>query len=124
MLVDHVKAGRWLPTGGHVEPGESPVESVRREVQEELGIPARFPSWAGERPLMVTVTPTVGAVADRHTDVSLWFVLEGSRHQPLVPDLAEFRQVRWWRPEEVESADPDAFDPHLGRMLAKVRELL
>jgi hypothetical protein len=24
LLVDHLKAGLWLPSGGHVEPGEHP----------------------------------------------------------------------------------------------------
>jgi len=26
LLVDHRKAGLWLPPGGHVEPGEDPRE--------------------------------------------------------------------------------------------------
>ncbi|MEW2384691.1 NUDIX domain-containing protein [Micromonospora sp. NPDC047707] len=35
LLVDHRKAGMWLPSGGHVEPGEHPTKTVRREVIEE-----------------------------------------------------------------------------------------
>lgn len=38
LLCDHRLAGLWLPTGGHVEPGEHPADTVRREVVEELGI--------------------------------------------------------------------------------------
>lgn len=124
LLVDHIKAGKWLPTGGHVEPGESAVETVRREAREELGIQARFPTWIGERPLLVTVTETVGALHERHTDVSLWFVLEGDRNQRLNPDVGEFREVRWWTLEEVLGRDPAGFDPHLGRMLEKFTESL
>lgn len=124
LLVDHLKAGRWLPTGGHVEPGESPVETVRREVVEELGIVARFTDWQGERPLFVTVTPTVGEVDDRHTDVSLWFVLDGRRDQALRPDLSEFTSVRWWAVVDVGAADPLEFDPQLGRMLDKMMRSL
>lgn len=127
LLVDHIKAGRWLPTGGHVEPGESAVDTVRREVREELGINARFPAWIGERPLLLTVTETVGALHERHTDVSLWFVLEGNRHQRLDPDAGEFHEVRWWTLEELEelfAGDPARFDPYLGRMLGKLVESL
>lgn len=120
LLADHIKAGRWLPTGGHVEPGESPVDTVKREVLEELGIHAQFPAWIGERPLLLTVTETVGAVHERHTDVSLWFVLEGRRHQELIPDAGEFHQVRWWSLDEVSAAEPASFDPHLRRMLDKL----
>jgi 8-oxo-dGTP pyrophosphatase MutT (NUDIX family) len=38
LLVDHKKAELWLPPGGHVEPGENPKKTVRREAKEELGI--------------------------------------------------------------------------------------
>jgi hypothetical protein len=31
LLVDHINAGLWLPTGGHVEPGEHPRTTVERE---------------------------------------------------------------------------------------------
>lgn len=124
LLVDHIKAGMWLPTGGHVEPGENPVDTVRREVREELGIDPKFPTWIGERPLLLTVTETVGAEHERHTDVSLWFVLEGNRHQELIPDPNEFREVRWWPIDEVSAREPAAFDPHLGRMLEKLQSCL
>ena len=118
LLVDHRRAGLWLPSGGHVEPGEHPVTTVRREVQEELGIPAVFSPVTGDQPIFVTVTETASAV-DRHTDVSLWFVLSAGVNEPLKPDLREFRQVRWWSRDNVGQADPALFDPHLRRMLAK-----
>ncbi|MEU3454907.1 NUDIX domain-containing protein [Micromonospora sp. NPDC006766] len=120
LLVDHRKAGMWLPSGGHVEPGEHPAQTVRREVVEELGVPAVFASGFGERPAFLTVTETVGPPEHRHTDVSLWYVLSGSRDQRLVPDPGEFRGVRWWTPREVADAMPATVEPHLGRMLAKL----
>src|SRR6266536_3594893 len=44
LLVDHIKAGLWLPTGGHVEPGEDPRGTVLREIAEELGARAAMVS--------------------------------------------------------------------------------
>lgn len=123
LLVDHRKAGMWLPSGGHVEPGEHPAETVRREVVEELGVPARFDPRFGARPAFVTATPTVGPPEEQHVDVSLWFVLSGTRDQEFVPDSGEFRGVRWWSPQEVADADPATVEPHLGRMLAKLEAL-
>jgi 8-oxo-dGTP diphosphatase len=123
LLVDHIKAGLWLPAGGHVEPGEHPVETVRREVAEELGVSAVFLPQSGERPFFLTVAETVGTLDQRHTDVSLWFVLTSSREQVLTPDLGEFRRIRWWTPAEVNDADPKTLDPHLGRMIAKLATL-
>jgi len=36
FLVDHIKAGTWIPPGGHIEPGEKPRQTVIREFREEL----------------------------------------------------------------------------------------
>lgn len=120
LLVDHVTAGLWLPPGGHVEPGEHPVQTVRRETQEELGVAAEFSPWTGEHPMFLSVAETTGDIRNRHTDVSLWFVLSGHRDQKLAPDRSEFRDVRWWGRAELADADPARFDPHQGRMLAKL----
>src|SRR5688572_31080312 len=56
LLVDHRNAGLWLPSGGHVEPGEHPRATVAREIEEELGI---VPQHAIDAPLMVTCSVTV-----------------------------------------------------------------
>lgn len=42
LLLKHRKLGMWLPPGGHVEPGETPDEAVRREVLEETGLEIDF----------------------------------------------------------------------------------
>jgi 8-oxo-dGTP diphosphatase len=119
LLVDHIKAGRWLPPGGHVEPGEHPREAVRREAREELGMDAAFADPSGDCPCFVTVSETRYA-ENRHTDVSLWFVLRADPAQRLSPDLGEFRQLRWWSMADIVAADPMSFDPHFGRMLTKI----
>ena len=33
-----INKGKWIGVGGHIEPGESPEECVRREVREETGL--------------------------------------------------------------------------------------
>lgn len=88
LLVDHKKADLWLPPGGHVEPNEHPRETVKREVQENLGIEAEF---ILEDPLFLTVTRTVGSIV-QHTDVSLWYILKGNRetHLKFDVDFVEF----------------------------------
>jgi 8-oxo-dGTP diphosphatase len=37
FLVDHIKGRDWMPPGGHLDPGETPMETVKREMREELG---------------------------------------------------------------------------------------
>lgn len=118
LLVDHINAGRYLPPGGHVEPGEHPVDTARRETREELGIEARFVDTP-PRPAFVTVTVT-GGIDAGHTDVSLWFLLAGHRDMSLLPDPSEFRNIGWWTSDEIRASDPDSFDPHYLRFLAKI----
>jgi 8-oxo-dGTP pyrophosphatase MutT (NUDIX family) len=117
LLCDHRLSGLWLPTGGHVEPGEHPLDTVRREAVEELGVPARLDAAFQDKPFFLTMTETVGPPATRHVDVSLWFALAGRVGQPLRPDQREFAQVRWWTVAELRRAGRERFEPHLLRAL-------
>lgn len=73
--------------------------------------------------MFFTVTTTRPDRPDPHTDVSLWFVLAHDRRVPLVPDEREYAGVRWWTPAEIRAADSSSFDPHMGRMLDKLKTL-
>ena len=111
LLVDHINAQKWLPTGGHVEPDEHPKNTAIREAYEELKIKAEF---IHEGPLLVTNTETVGKTAG-HTDVSIWYALKGSRSNPLTIDISEFNEARWFHKNNL----PVNTDPHLMRFVEK-----
>ena len=42
LLHWHPKVRAWLPPGGHIEPNEDPVQTVLREVREEIGVAVRL----------------------------------------------------------------------------------
>jgi 8-oxo-dGTP pyrophosphatase MutT (NUDIX family) len=113
LLVDHKNAGLWLPSGGHVEPGEHPRATVARELREELGIELEENTGA---PLMLTSSVTVGHTAG-HTDVSLWYVIEADRAVPLEFDASEFHGIKWFA---LRDAPVERSDPHLARFLNKL----
>jgi 8-oxo-dGTP diphosphatase len=116
LLVDHINAQLWLPSGGHVEPGESPAECVAREVHEELGIAADFLHPA---PIFLTETETVGLTAG-HSDISLWFALRGRKDQALDFDASEFHAIRWFHRDALPL---DRMEPNLLRFMAKLQRL-
>lgn len=116
LLVDHINAGLWLPPGGHVEPGETPAQTVAREVQEELGMEADFLT---PHPVFLTVTDTVGLTAG-HTDVSLWFVLRGHKDREIAFDRSEFQGVKWFHRTALPQARMEA---NLPRFLQKLHML-
>ena len=114
LLVDHIKAGLWLPAGGHVEIDENPTETVNRECIEELGITADF--WA-PTPIFLTSTLTVGLTAG-HTDVSLWYVLKGDSNKAYHFDKDEFYSIRWF---SFDAIPYKKSDPHMKRFIEKLK---
>jgi 8-oxo-dGTP diphosphatase len=47
LLIRHKRLGTWLPVGGELEPGETPLEAARRELREETGLEGVFPPGLG-----------------------------------------------------------------------------
>jgi 8-oxo-dGTP pyrophosphatase MutT (NUDIX family) len=118
LLVDHRLSGLWLPPGGHVDPGEHPAETARRELREELGIDA--PAVPGvPAPLMVTRATTVGE-GPRHVDVSLWYAFAVPEDRPLAYDRREFLAIRWWPATAIAHTPTTRFDPNLPRFVTKL----
>jgi 8-oxo-dGTP diphosphatase len=115
LLVDHKLAGLWLPSGGHVEPGEDPRATVVRELSEELCLAADFMQ---PDPLFITVTRVGGDGG--HTDVSLWYLLRGDSSRAIEFDRGEFHGVRWFGFEEISF---ERSDPHMRRFVKKLRLL-
>ena len=113
LLVDHINAELWLPTGGHVEPGEHPRETALREAEEELSISGEF---LIDDPLFLTTTETVGKTAG-HIDVSIWYALRGDRLANLAFDASEFHQIQWFHKNDVPLGRTDR---HMARFLQKL----
>lgn len=85
-------AGKWEFAGGKVEPGETEVEALIRECDEELGV-------------LVKIGPRVGGdVRLGHgralLKVYLATIVDGDQPRPL-----EHAQLRWLAHDELDSVD-------------------
>ncbi|MCC6792409.1 MAG: NUDIX domain-containing protein [Thermomicrobiales bacterium] len=103
LLHLHRKLGRWLPPGGHIEPGELPDDAALREVLEETGVVA---SLVGDPSIDVNIPgqprqlcrPAGIQLADirpGHQHIDLVYLATGSRAAPR-------DGVGWFRPDEWE----------------------
>ncbi len=77
----HRKLGFWLPAGGHMEPGEDPVQAVLREVDEEFALTAQpLPlldrlTYEGPTPIEPPYTIQNCTIAPDHEHVDLVYFL-------------------------------------------------
>ncbi len=118
LLVDHKKSGLWLPSGGHIELNEHPKITAEREMKEELDIEADFMS---DIPLFLTVTQTVGKPEYIHTDVSLWYLMNGNCEQTFNYSEEEFHSVKWFDFDKIPYGKTDE---HFERFIKKLNVFL
>jgi 8-oxo-dGTP pyrophosphatase MutT (NUDIX family) len=47
LVIEHRRLATWLPVGGELEPGETPLEAAARELREETGLFGTFRPLVG-----------------------------------------------------------------------------
>jgi len=124
LLLDHKKALLMLPSGGHIEINEMPFETAKRELYEELELTLEPVFENKEIPFFSTVTQTVG-ISEKHTDVSLWYLFKGDSTQNLNKQSSEFKKefenYHWIDFNEILSMPISKFDPHMHRLVQKLK---
>ncbi|MDA1312316.1 MAG: NUDIX domain-containing protein [Acidobacteria bacterium] len=116
LLVDHKQLKKWLPVGGHIDPGEDPEHAAHREVEEESGLSIelvgeRLPDgFEGTRPLVAPAYLDVHHIAGEHHHLGMiYFARAATGAIRLAPD--EHNDIRWFNAEDLESSTltiPDA----------------
>jgi 8-oxo-dGTP pyrophosphatase MutT (NUDIX family) len=99
LLVRHSYVPGWYLPGGGVEPGETALESLARELDEEAGI-----AIAGETRL---VGLYFNVEARRRDHVALFHVPEFRRLRPFAPN-AEIREAEFFHADDLPHDTTDA----------------
>ena len=100
--------GRWEFPGGKVDPGETPVEALHRELREELGVRVEL----GDE----LTGPDDGGwiITDRHVLRLWWAVVADGEPRPLV----EHDELRWLGRDDLLDVDWLDGDVRIVRALA------
>lgn len=117
FLIDHIKAGIWLPPGGHVEKGKTFIDTIKNETKEELGVELEF---IKENPFFLSQTKAKDK-SGIHTDVTAWFLVEGDENSNYSVLEKEAREGKWFSIEEILTNQVFSF---LHRPFRKVNEMV
>lgn len=86
LLIKHINSGHWSFPKGHVEQGESEVETAQREIKEETGIDVMIDS---------TFRETVTYFPRKDTQKVVVYFIAKAKNYEYVPQEEEIAEIRW-----------------------------
>ncbi len=86
LLIKHTNGGHWSFPKGHVEPGETEVQTALREIREETGLEVQIDTSFRE---VVSYSPR------KDTLKSVVYFLAWVKSRELHPQPEEVSQVKW-----------------------------
>jgi 8-oxo-dGTP diphosphatase len=96
LLIQHKRLGTWLPVGGEIEPGETPLEAAARELREETALQGVFPPTSdidGTPPGLLAYEEHMAGSKGLH--MNFCFVADVTSRDVVPND--EFGEFRWVR---------------------------
>jgi 8-oxo-dGTP pyrophosphatase MutT (NUDIX family) len=106
LVIHHRRLGTWLPVGGELEEGETPLEAAARELREESGLEGAFPALRGAcdgvpAGLLGYEEHVAGA---KGLHMNFVFVADVAAAAEVAPNH-EFERYRWVGRTELEALD-------------------
>ncbi len=115
FLLDHKKARDWIPPGGHIDIDETPIDTVKREMFEEL----QYTITTEKIELFDIVKKHTNNVTCKiHYD--FWFLVFMEQTEFIV-DKKEARDFGWFSFEE---AVKKIKTPEFNAIMRKVRDVI
>ncbi len=94
LLIRHRRLQEWLPPGGEIEQGETPLEAAHRELEEETGargVPAAHDGVDGTPPGLLGYEEHEAGAKGTHLNFVFLFDVQSDAVRP----NAEFTEYRW-----------------------------
>ena len=106
LVIEHRRLNTWLPIGGELEVGETPLEAAAREMREETGLSGAF------RPLLGALDGVPPGLlgyeehpaGSKGTHLNFVFVTEVEPNAEVTPN-AEFSTWRWVSREQLDELE-------------------
>ncbi len=111
----HIKANDWIPPGGHIDPGENPMQTVKREFDEELKYKITF-EVVELFDFSVHNVEKAGRDCKIHLDV--WYLVHLASPEDFLYDTGEFHDAGWMSYEEAAEKAMDMIKP----IIEKIRD--
>lgn len=86
LLIKHVNSGHWSFPKGHVEKGETEVETALREIKEETGIDVIIDP---------TFRETVSYYPKKDTQKLVVYFIGKAKNHDFVPQKEEISEIKW-----------------------------
>ena len=106
FLVHHKKAGTWIAPGGHIEKNESLIQTLNREINEELGQKDFFK--VSPKPFLITIKEIENPNQTCKVHYDIWF-LAPTEVKNFKVDPEEFYDSTWIK---IENSDSLLKDPN------------
>ena len=118
FIVDHKKAKKWLFPGGHIDKGGGLLDTLNREITEELGVASYFSTL--ENPFFLSVTHIEkNPIRPCRIHYDIWYLMKTDGGNFDV-DPTEFYATKW---VSISEARKLAVDPNTISALGMVEGL-